>query len=119
MIRREKIDGREALVADFKPGMVKIMFDDGEVRFAQAQPEGVLIGGHSLAGWAIVLTQRDLARIDNAIRTGLISGLDSAQIARTVIGSADMRGVDGVTEITRKEIDRLRLASLLRGPHGK
>ena len=53
---------------------------------------------------AAYLSKTDIARIDNAIRSGLIKGLDSQQIARRVVGGMDRRGVDGVTEITRHQI---------------
>ncbi len=66
-----------------------------------------LIDGHTLAQWAAYFVQQDAARIDTAIRTGLISGLDNMEIARKVIGSLRLHGVDGVTEITRQHISHL------------
>ena len=56
------------------------------------------------ATWAAYFVKTDLARIDNAVRTGLIAGLDNTEIARRVIGSVGLRGVDGVTEITSQQI---------------
>ena len=103
----------------------KVLFDDGEMlllasggvdeatawnRHRQKQcgtkpvPRAAKVLGHTLATWAAYFVKTDLARIDNAIRTGLISGLVNTEIARRVIGSVGLRGVDGVTEITRQQI---------------
>lgn len=70
------------------------------------------IRGMSMARWASYFANSDTARIDNAIKTGLIAGLDNTEIARKVVGSASLNGVDGVTEITRQQIGRLGSAAL-------
>ena len=68
--------------------------------------------GLTLAQWAAYFAKTDVARIDNAIRTGLIGGLDSSGIARKVVGSLGLNGVDGVTEITRQQIRQLARRAL-------
>lgn len=65
---------------------------------AKSQP----FHGRTLREWASSIQDEDLRRIDNAIRVGMIQGEGSAEIARRVVGSARLRGVDGVTEITRR-----------------
>jgi len=114
----------------------KVLFDDGEMlllasgnaddgaeeaaawnrhRMQQQKPYGQpprkTLLGYSLARWAAFFAKTDIARIDNAIKTGLIAGLDNTEIARRVIGSIGLRGIDGVTEVTRRRIAELgRLA---------
>lgn len=73
-------------------------------------PPGV--HGMSMPRWAAYFAKTDTARIDNAIKTGLIAGHDNTEIARKVVGSAALNGVDGVTEITRQQIGRLGRAAI-------
>lgn len=63
--------------------------------------------GATLAEWASIISQNDIKRIDMAIRSGVVSGLDNTEIARKVVGSLQLRGIDGVTEVTRQEVARL------------
>ena len=65
------------------------------------------IHGHSLATWAQYFAKYDLANIETAIRTGLIQGLNNLEIARKVVGSMGLQGIDGVTEYTRHKIASL------------
>lgn len=68
--------------------------------------------GYSLAQWAAYFAADDAARIDGAVRGGVLSGLDSTEIGRKVVGSTDLRGMDGQTEITRRKIARLGAAEI-------
>jgi hypothetical protein len=68
--------------------------------------------GLSLAPWAHHFIREDARNIDNAIRTGLIAGLDNAEIARKVVGSMGLNGVDGVTEFIRHKIGHLGRAAI-------
>lgn len=61
--------------------------------------------GQTLARWASTIAQADLRRIEDQIRVGMIAGEGSAAIARRVVGSARLRGTDGVTQITRREAE--------------
>jgi hypothetical protein len=82
------------------------------------EPPPKELRGYTYAQWAVHFITTDLARIDNAVRSGLIAGQDSAEIGRRVIGSMSKNGVDGVTEITRRQIAQLgRLA--LKAAKGK
>lgn len=63
--------------------------------------------GRTLKQWASSLAVEDLRRIENSIRVGMIQGEGSAEIARRVVGSASLRGVDGVTQITRRAAEAI------------
>ena len=76
--------------------------------------KGPLLHGRTFAAWAAYFAQSDIARVDGAIRSGLISGLDNTEIAAKVVGSMKLRGVDGVTEITRQQIARLGRVAIKR-----
>ena len=68
--------------------------------------------GYSLAQWAAYFAADDAARIDGTIRAGVLSGQGASEIARKVVGSANMNGIDGQTEITRRKIARLGVAAI-------
>jgi SPP1 gp7 family putative phage head morphogenesis protein len=63
--------------------------------------------GQTLREWASTIAQADLRRIEGQIRAGVIAGEGSAAIARRVVGSARLRGTDGVTQITRREAESI------------
>jgi hypothetical protein len=75
---------------------------------------GVRIMGRTVAEWAAAIAKGDIHRTETAIRTGLLSGLDNTEIARQVVGSQRLAGVDGVTEITRRHIAHLARVTLKR-----
>lgn len=58
--------------------------------------------GRTLKQWAQSLAAEDLRRIENSIRVGMVQGESTNEIARRVVGTARLKGVDGVTEITRR-----------------
>ena len=58
--------------------------------------------GKVLRQWARDIERADIDRIQNAIRIGLTQGEAPRQIARRVVGTVRQRGVNGVTEITRR-----------------
>ena len=70
------------------------------------------ISNLSLTQWAQFFLREDLKAIEGAIRTGLLGGADSAQIARRVVGSAKLNGTDGTTEQTRHKIAHLARAAM-------
>jgi hypothetical protein len=127
MIERQTIDGRNATIAyitdKFAPATastahyVKVSFDDGETLFLKSDPpkaKGLQILGASLAQWAATFAAADEHRIETAIRTGLLSGFENTEVARAVVGSQRLAGVDGVTEITRRQIIQLARVTLKR-----
>lgn len=87
--------------------------DELQVQNQPGPPKGGgSIWGRTFAQWAALFATMDIARIDNAIRSGLIGGLTSTEIARKVIGSAGINGIDGVTEITRKQMTNIGRAEI-------
>ena len=73
-------------------------------RQLRSQVGNVKVKGATLAAWAQKISREDASRLDKAIRTGLIAGNDNTEIARSVVGSANVNGVDGATEVTRNHI---------------
>jgi hypothetical protein len=57
--------------------------------------------------WFASLERRDIQRIQGAIQAGFIEGDTIGGIVRRVRGSRALGGVDGVTEITRRQVRRL------------
>ena len=70
--------------------------------------------GRSLSEWAASISAADAHRIEMAIRSGLLSGFENTEVARQVVGSQRLAGVDGVTEITRRHISHLARQTLKR-----
>ena len=68
--------------------------------------------GRSYAAHAARIARDDHNRIDKTLRSELIAGKDSQEIARKIIGNARLNGVDGVTEITRQQIARLGVSAI-------
>lgn len=73
-------------------------------RFA---PGTVRIHGHTLATWAAGIITADAERIETAVRAGLMAGESATDIAHRVVGSTQMKGSNGATELTRQAILRL------------
>lgn len=63
--------------------------------------------GKTLSGWAKTLKSADIARIESEIRHGMTAGEDAATIARRIVGTAQLAGADGVTQITRQAADSI------------
>ncbi len=63
--------------------------------------------GRILKEWADTMQAEDIRRISNAIQLGMVAGEDSAAIARRVVGSATLKGTDGMTEITRRQVQAI------------
>lgn len=81
-------------------------------RLVRSRIGDVKIMNQSLAVWAQAFARLDLETIRTAITTGMINGLDNTEIARKVVGSLALNGVDGVTEFTRHKIAHLGRASI-------
>lgn len=63
--------------------------------------------GMILREWARNIRRADLRRIEQEIRIGITQGESAAAISRRVVGTARLRGRNGVTEITRRNADAL------------
>ncbi len=58
--------------------------------------------GQTMRQWADSIVSADLRRIEQQIRIGMVQGETGPQIARRIVGTARLKGVNGVTEITRR-----------------
>lgn len=63
--------------------------------------------GRILKGWAETMAADDIRRIHNAIQTGMVAGEGSATIAKRVVGTGPLKGADGITEITRRQVQAI------------
>lgn len=63
--------------------------------------------GRTLKQWSQSLRQSDLQRISDQIKIGMVQGETSPQIARRIVGTAALRGTNGVTEITRRQAEAI------------
>ena len=63
--------------------------------------------GKTLKEWAKTLADTDLARIKKAVQLGMSHGESSDEIARRIVGTAKLKGTDGVTQITRNNAEAI------------
>ena len=63
--------------------------------------------GRLLKDWIKLLQQEDLRRIEASIQIGMVQGESNREIARRIVGTARLKGSDGVTEITRRQASSL------------
>jgi len=61
--------------------------------------------GHLLREWADSIAATDVSRINGQIKVGMVQGEGISEIARRVVGSASLRGRDGVTQVTRQQAE--------------
>lgn len=71
------------------------------------------VQGSVLRDWFRTLARSDARRIESAIMVGMVQGESPVQISRRIVGSARLRGANGMTEITRRHaISLARTAAL-------
>lgn len=63
--------------------------------------------GRTLSSWAKNIRQADLDRIAGQVRVGVVQGLGAKDIARKIIGTARLKGRDGVTQIIRRNAEAI------------
>ena len=63
--------------------------------------------GKILKDWAATMKREDLANIANAIQLGMTEGQSNEQIARRVIGTKAANFTDGVTDMSRTQVNRV------------
>lgn len=76
-------------------------------RSLRAIPTSNPFEGRTLRQWTDRLVAADVDRMMTAIRTGLSLGEDNRTIARRIVGTVRRRGVDGVTQITRRNAEAI------------
>lgn len=63
--------------------------------------------GRTMSDWANRVEASDMSRIEQSIKIGLSQGQSSQDIARRIVGSVQMKGMDGVTQITRNNANAI------------
>lgn len=63
--------------------------------------------GRVLKDWVATMESNDIAIINNAIKQGMAASETNKQILRRVIGSAAANGADGITEMTRTQVNNI------------
>lgn len=63
--------------------------------------------GKVLGQWSRNIRNSDLRRIEDQIKIGLVQGEPAPRIARRVVGTARLKGTDGVTQITRNNAEAI------------
>lgn len=58
--------------------------------------------GRTLNGWAKNVRDADLSRMEAQIRTGLAQNETPRQVARRIVGTVQLRGTDGHTQVARR-----------------
>lgn len=77
------------------PGLLKAMVETKPMQ------------GKTLKEWSKNIRQADLSRITDQIKIGMVQGETSSAIARRVVGTAALKGTDGVTQITRNNAEAI------------
>lgn len=63
--------------------------------------------GKTLREWSQTLADTDLTRIKKQVQLGMSHGESSDDIARRIVGTAKLKGTDGVTQITRDNAEAI------------
>lgn len=66
-----------------------------------------MIEGATITNWMQSMASEDLRRIVAAVQKGVVAGDSSSAIARSVLGTTTLDGRDGMTEITRRQIESI------------
>lgn len=61
--------------------------------------------GKTVRQWADNIQAADLSRIESKVKVGLVQGESPRQISRRIVGTASLKGRDGVTQITRRNAE--------------
>lgn len=63
--------------------------------------------GRILRDWAATMEAEDIRRIHAAVQVGLVSGESMSRITSRVLGGGDVTGADGVTALTRRQVQAI------------
>jgi SPP1 gp7 family putative phage head morphogenesis protein len=69
--------------------------------------------GRIMKDWAASMEAEDLRRIHSSIQTGMVAGEDMQSIARRVVGTRALAGTDGVTELTRRQVQAITRTAVM------
>ncbi len=120
------LHGYTGVAAEVRPGrtltaMAQLVVEIEEIRIDAIKTAFRLLRDHlgnvmvldtSLAKWAAYFAKIDMRAIEAAMRAALVNGDDSIEIARKVVGTMALNGVDGVTEYTRHKLAHLGRAAI-------
>lgn len=63
--------------------------------------------GRILKEWAATMEAEDVRRMHSAVQLGMVAGESNAAIARRLVGTDGMNGADGVTQMTRRQVEAI------------
>lgn len=69
--------------------------------------------GRILKDWASSMAAEDIRRIHSAIQMGMVAGETNDTIARRVVGTKALKGSDGVTEMTRRQVQTITRTAVM------
>jgi len=69
--------------------------------------------GHILSEWVDAMSVSDMQRIQTAVQLGMTAGEDMDTIARRVTGTTTMGGRDGMTELTRTQVQSITRTAVM------
>ena len=69
--------------------------------------------GRILKDWANTMAAEDIRRIHSAIQMGMVAGETNETIARRVVGTRALKGADGVTQITRRQVQAITRTAVM------
>lgn len=69
--------------------------------------------GRILKDWASTMAADDVRRIHNAIQMGMVAGETNDAIARRVVGTRAMQGTDGVTQMSRRQVQAVTRTAVM------
>lgn len=69
--------------------------------------------GRILKDWASSMAAEDIRRIHSAIQMGMVAGETNDTIARRVVGTRALKGSDGVTEMTRRQVQTITRTAVM------
>lgn len=63
--------------------------------------------GRILSDWVSKLTEDDISRINKTINSGIIQGRTAQEVTRDLFGTANAKGTDGITQMTRGSVNMM------------
>jgi SPP1 gp7 family putative phage head morphogenesis protein len=63
--------------------------------------------GRALEGWTQYLADRDIDRIMSRVKIGMVQGHSNSQIVQSILGTKKLKGVDGLTQSSRRELTHI------------
>lgn len=115
-VRAAWFENMRELAVSERDFMVKAMEAAFPVELALELPDAAKLralvthnpfNGATLKQWADGEARADIERIHQQIRIGMAQGEDVNAIARRVVGSSSLKGVDGATAITRRNAEAI------------